>query len=185
MIGPGLQPGNTIGAGGGAGATLTTKLADGPDGRTIGGDLLDLDGNWTTSGPGTAPGATTSGVGAGMARVAATVGAGPRAGFGRPPPGYASWAAMSGAEPFNRGNRAANNAGLMSLSELGGGTIGGGGQGGGRYIGGGHKGGGHKGGRHKGGGHKGGGHKGGGHKGGRHKGGGHMGGGHKGNGGNG
>jgi len=86
MIGPGLQPGRTMGAGGGQGLTFTTRLADGPEGSTTGGNLLTFDGNWTTKGPGTAPGATTSGVGAGTDKLAVTVGVGPRfaLGLGKP-----------------------------------------------------------------------------------------------------
>lgn len=58
-MGPGAAGGSMIGAGGGACVSLTSRLAPGPPGTTIGAAFPLTDGVWIITGPGAGPGAMT------------------------------------------------------------------------------------------------------------------------------
>lgn len=142
IIGPGAAEGRIIGAGGGAGLTLTTKLGAGPAGRTIGGALPTFVGNWTTIVGGAGPGAMTRGVArGGRARGAATVLAGPNFCFnkGKSAAGGGEGAARgaTGADAFKRANSSVKIAGLRisgaGMQGQGAGKQGAGGAKGGRH----------------------------------------------------
>lgn len=130
MIGPGSAAGKTIGAGGGHGLTLTSRLGAGPAGMTSGGTLQFFDGNWTTKGPSAGGGAMTTPGGAGTSRVVAMVGGGAgigkdgggngAAGAGRLTPtvggngaaGAGGITPAVGGNPFRRASMYGSNAGL-------------------------------------------------------------------------